>query len=294
MSANAVHEFTTHHTSPISKERFLGYCKSSAIYLILLAGGIIMMIPFYWALITSFMTASETSKFPIVWIPTKLTLKWVQQALNSSFIHYYVNSIVVATVVVISIVITSALGGYIFAKFKFPLKNILFIIVLATMMVPFSVTLIPTYVIVAKWFHLQDTLAAMVVPALVSAFGIFLMRQFTETIPDEFLDAARIDGASEFRIFWQIILPLCKPALSANAIFTFIGIWNDYLWPVLVTDSDRSRTLPVGVALFASARWAQTNLVVAASLLVLIPMVIFYFIFQRNFVQGVVMSGLKY
>jgi multiple sugar transport system permease protein len=133
-----------------------------------------------------------------------------------------------------------------------------------------------------------------VVPALVSAFGIFLMRQFTETLPDELLDAARIDGASEMRIFWQIILPLCKPALSATAIFTFIGIWNDYLWPVLVTDTDRSRTLPVGVATFAQARWAQTNLVVGASLLVLIPMVIIYFIFQREFVQGVVMTGLKY
>ena len=289
-----MHELDTHRLTSISKEKFLGYCKSSLIYLVLLAGGIVMMIPFYWALITSFMNASETNKFPIVWIPTKLTLQWIRQSLNTSFIHYYVNSIVVAVCVVISVVITSALGGYIFAKFKFPLRNFLFMVVLATMMVPFTVTLIPTYVIVSVWFKLQDTLAAMVVPALVSAFGIFLMRQFTETLPDELLDAARIDGASEMRIFWQIILPLCKPALSATAIFTFIGIWNDYLWPVLVTDTDRSRTLPVGVATFAQARWAQTNLVVGASLLVLIPMVIIYFIFQREFVQGVVMTGLKY
>ena len=294
MTANAMHELDTHRLTSISKEKILGYCKSSLIYLFLLAGGIVMMIPFYWALITSFMTASETNKFPIVWIPTKLTLQWIRQALNTNFIHYYVNSIVVAVCVVISVVITSALGGYIFAKFRFPLRNFLFLVVLATMMVPFTVTLIPTYVIVSVWFHLQDTLAAMVVPALVSAFGIFLMRQFTETLPDELLDAARIDGASEMRIFWQIILPLCKPALSATAIFTFIGIWNDYLWPVLVTDTDRSRTLPVGVATFAQARWAQTNLVVGASLLVLIPMVIIYFIFQREFVQGVVMTGLKY
>jgi len=294
MTANATHELDTHRLTSISKEKFLGYCKSSLIYLVLLAGGIVMMIPFYWALITSFMNASETNKFPIVWIPTKLTLQWIRQSLNTSFIHYYVNSIVVAVCVVISVVITSALGGYIFAKFKFPLRNFLFMVVLATMMVPFTVTLIPTYVIVSVWFKLQDTLAAMVVPALVSAFGIFLMRQFTETLPDELLDAARIDGASEMRIFWQIILPLCKPALSATAIFTFIGIWNDYLWPVLVTDTDRSRTLPVGVATFAQARWAQTNLVVGASLLVLIPMVIIYFIFQREFVQGVVMTGLKY
>ena len=294
MTAKAVHALGTYQPNRISKEKMLGYTKSSLIYLFLLVGGVTMLIPFYWALITSFMTASETSKFPIVWIPTKLTLQWILQALNTSFIRYYINSISVAAVVVISVVITSALGGYIFAKYTFPFRNFLFLMVLATMMVPFTVTLIPTYIIVSVWFHLQDTLAAMIVPALVSAFGIFLMRQFTQTIPDELLDAARMDGASEFRIFWQIVLPLCKPALSANAIFTFIGIWNDYLWPVLVTDTDRSRTLPVGVSLFAQVRWSQTNLVVAASLLVLIPMVVFYFIFQRSFVQGVVLTGLKY
>jgi ABC-type glycerol-3-phosphate transport system permease component len=142
--------------------------------------------------------------------------------------------------------------------------------------------------------HLKNTLWAMILPALISPFGIFLMRQYSETIPDELLDAARIDGAGDFRIFWQVVIPLSSPALSALAIFHFIWIWNDFLWPLLVADSDKARTLPVGVALFASPRWLQTNLVVAGSLLVMLPLVIVYFVFQRAFVQGIVLTGMKY
>lgn len=174
------------------------------------------------------------------------------------------------------------------------LKNQLFYLVLATMMVPFIITLIPTFYLVAIWMHLKDTWWAMILPALISPFGIFLMRQFASSIPDELLDAARIDGASDLRTFWQIILPLSKPALSALAIFHFIWIWNDFLWPLLVTDSDISRTLPVGVAIFSLARWRQTNLVVAASMLVMAPVILVYFRFQRAFVEGITLSGMKY
>ncbi len=184
--------------------------------------------------------------------------------------------------------------GFIFAKYDFPLKNVLFLIVLSTMMVPFAIVLIPTYMIVAAFLHLKDTIWAMVIPALISPFGIFLMRQFTQSIPDELLDASRIDGASDLRTFWQIVMPLCKPAISALLIFHFIGVWNDFLWPLLVTDSDKSRTLPVGVVLFSFQRWQQYNLVIAGSVLVMLPMVVFYFIFQRAFVEGIVLTGMKY
>ncbi len=268
--------------------------KSVFFYLFLFFGAAIMFLPFYWTLITSIMFPEETNHFPIIWIPTKVTLKWLVQAWNAKFPIYYLNSIIIATVVVLSNVYSSALAGFIFAKYKFPLKNFWFILILATMMVPGAVTLIPAYYIVTVIMHLKNTLWAMIVPALVSPFGIFLMRQFTESIPDELLDAAKIDGANDIRTFWQIVLPLCAPALSANAIFHFIWIWNDFLWPLLVTDSDKARTLPVGVALFASPRWLQTNLVVAESLLVMLPLVVVYFIFQRAFVQGIVLTGLKY
>ncbi len=278
----------------MSLSRSLSRTKSSFFYAALLFGTVIMVIPFYWAVITSLMLPDETNHFPIIWIPTKLTTQWIVQAWNARLPTYYLNSIVVSACVVVSNVYTSALAGYIFAKFAFPFKNALFLVVLATLMIPFAVTLIPTFYIVTVILHLNDTLWAMIVPALVSPFGIFLMRQYTETIPDELRDAARMDGAGDLRIFWQVVLPLCSPAMSALAIFHFIWIWNDFLWPLLVTDSDHSRTLPVGVALFASQRWLQTNLVVAGSLLVMFPLVIVYFIFQRAFVQGIVLTGMKY
>jgi len=268
--------------------------RSTLIILLLAAGAFIMILPFYWTFITAIKTPSETGTFPFIWIPSKVTFEWYVKAWSARFPQYYLNSTIVALVVVLSNVYTSALAGYIFAKYFFPFKNTLFIIVLATMMVPFIITLIPAYYIVAVWFRLKDTLLAMILPALISPFGIFLMRQFTSTIPDELLDAAKMDGASDLRTFVQIVLPLSTPALSALAIFHFIWIWNDFLWPLLVTDSDKSRTLPVGVALFALPRWLQTNLVVAASMLVMAPLILVYFIFQRAFVQGIVLTGMKY
>lgn len=268
--------------------------SAGLVYAFLFAGTLIMLMPFYWTLITSIKLPAETMTYPIIWIPSKITFLHYQKAWHANFTMYYRNSMIVALVVVLGNIFTSAMAGYLFAKFDFPLKNTLFLIVLSTMMVPFAVVLIPVYMIVAVFLRLKDTLWAMIVPAMISPFGIFLMRQFSQGIPDELLDAARIDGASDFRTFWQIVLPLCKPALSALTIFHFIWIWNDFLWPLLVTDSDKSRTLPVGVTLFAFQRWSLTNLVVAASVLVLLPVLIFYFIFQRAFVQGIVLTGMKY
>jgi multiple sugar transport system permease protein len=271
--------------------------SSVLIYILLVAGTVIMFVPFYWTIITAFKTASETALLPNLlryWVPSKITFEWVTKAWQAKFATYYMNSIIVAVVVVISNVLTSAMAGFIFAKYNFPAKRILFMVVLSTMMVPYAITIIPTYYIVTVWFHLKNTLWAMIFPALISPFGIFLARQYSESIPDELLDAARIDGASDMRTFWLLVLPLSTPALSALAIFHFIGIWNDFLWPLLVTDKDIARTLPVGVALFASQRWLQTNLVVAGSLLVMLPLVIVYFIFQRAFVQGIMLTGMKY
>lgn len=271
--------------------------SSGLIYTILFFGAVIMFIPFYWTLITAVKTPSETALLPSTlryWMPTQIVFEWLIKAWQAKFPIYYINSLVVAVAVVISNVLTSALAGFIFAKYKFPFRNAIFLIILSTMMVPYAIIVIPAYTIVTVWFHLKNTLWAMIIPALVSPFGIFLAKQFCESIPDELLDAARIDGASDMRIFWFLVLPLSSPALSALAIFHFIWIWNDFLWPLLVTDRDAVRTLPVGVALFASQRWLQTNLVVAGSLLVLLPLVIVYFIFQRAFVQGIILTGMKY
>lgn len=279
---------------PVSTQHKRNIIRSVVITGLLAIGAAIMLMPFYWSIITAIKTPSETGTFPIIWVPKKITFEWYIKAWNANFPRYYFNSILVSLIVTVSNVYTSALAGFIFSKYHFPFKNQLFYLVLATMMVPFIITLIPTFYLVAIWMHLKDTWWAMILPALISPFGIFLMRQFASSIPDELLDAARIDGASDLRTFWQIILPLSKPALSALAIFHFIWIWNDFLWPLLVTDSDISRTLPVGVAIFSLARWRQTNLVVAASMLVMAPVILVYFRFQRAFVEGITLSGMKY
>jgi ABC-type glycerol-3-phosphate transport system permease component len=268
--------------------------NAALVYAALFLGTVIMFMPFFWTVITSVKTPSETMTYPIIWIPSQITFLHYQKAWHANFPIYYRNSIVVALAVVLANVFSSAMAGFLFAKYDFPLKNVLFLMVLCTMMIPFAVILIPVYMIVAMFLRLKDTLWAMIVPALISPFGIFLMRQFSHTIPDDLLDAARIDGAGEFRIFWQVVLPLCRPALSALTIFHFIWIWNDFLWPLIVTDSDKSRTLPIGVTLFAFQRWQQYNLVVAGSVLVMLPVVAFYLVFQRAFVQGIVLTGMKY
>jgi len=263
-------------------------------YAALFAGALVMLMPFYWAVVTAVKLPQETTTYPIIWIPSQITFSHFVKAWHANFPIYYRNSIIVAVTVVAGNVLSSAMAGFLFAKYEFPLKNLLFLLVLSTMMVPFAVVIIPVYIIVAQFLHLKDTLWALIIPGLISPFGIFLMRQFTQTIPDELLDAGRIDGASDSRIFWRIVLPLCKPALSALVIFHFTWVWNDFLWPLIVTDSDKSRTLPVGVALFAFQRWLQYNLVMAGSLLVLLPVLIFFLLFQRAFVEGIVLTGMKY
>lgn len=272
----------------------LRHLSSGLIYLLLFIGAVIMLIPFYWTVITAVKIPQETIAFPIVWFPSTITWQHILKAWHANFLTYYRNSTIVAVAVLAGNVFTSAMAGFIFAKFEFPFKNALFLLILSTTMVPFAVILIPLYLIITLWLHMKDTLWAMIIPALISPFGIFMMRQFIQSIPDELLDATRIDGASDWRIFWQLIMPLSKPALSALAIFHFIWIWNDFLWPLIVTDSDRSRPLPIGVVLFVAQRWQQYNVVIAASLLVVLPLIVVYFIFQRAFVEGIVLTGLKY
>jgi len=278
----------------MASSRVMGRITAGVVYTVLLLGTLVMLVPFYWTLISSVKYPAETMTIPVIWIPSKITFAHFVKAWHANFPMYYRNSIVVAVIVVIGNVFTSAMAGFLFAKYEFRFKNLLFLLVLSTMMVPFAVVLIPIYMIIAQVLHLTDTLWAMIIPSLISPFGIFLMRQFTSTIPDDLIQAPRIDGASDWRIFWQIILPLCRPALSALVIFHFIWIWNDFLWPLIVTNSDRSRTLPIGVALFAFQRWLQYNLTIAGSVLVLLPVLIFYLIFQRAFVEGIVLTGMKY
>ncbi len=179
-----------------------------------------------------------------------------------------------------------------FAKFDFWGKEFIFIMILSTMMIPFAVTMIPLYLIMSKigWV---DSHLALIIPGLYSTFGIFLMRQFMSTIPNELREAAIVDGCGEFRTFWSIILPQCKSALAALGIFTFMWNWDNFLWPLIVLNSENNFTLPVGLSMFSRQWWTNYGLVMAGATVSVIPILIVFFIFQRHFIEGIVLTGLK-
>ena len=193
---------------------------------------------------------------------------------------------------VFTTIFTSTLAGFIFAKYKFWGKDIIFGFILVQLMIPFQVVMIPGYLILVK-LGLVDTLWGLVIPSMVDAFGIFLMRQFIEGIPNELMDAARIDGSSEFGIYWRIILPQLGPGIAALGIFTFMGTWNDYLWPLIVITTHEKRTLPLLLTWYNSQHGTRYDLTMAASILVLLPVLIVYAIFQRRFVRGITMTGFQ-
>ncbi|MCL6599116.1 MAG: carbohydrate ABC transporter permease [Alicyclobacillus macrosporangiidus] len=208
--------------------------------------------------------------------------------------RWYLNSIAVAVVVTVSELFFASLVGYTLAKFRFRGNQLIFILILSTMMVPTELLVIPWYVMSAK-FGWVDTYWGIMFPGLMEAFGVFLMRQFMLGVPDDLLDAARIDGMSEFRIFLQVALPQVKPALSALGILSFLGNWNAYLWPVIVVSTESMRTLPIGIGMFSTADngGLQWNVIMAMSTLAVIPIVILYFIFQKRIVEGIALTGVK-
>jgi multiple sugar transport system permease protein len=288
------------------------------IYLVLVAGAIIFIAPFAWLLSASFQGIDEIFSQPPQWIPHHATTAGYKQFLNLGHLSnaqrgqgtgdwkWFANSAFVAISVTVLQTFFNALAAYVFAKRKFPGRNAIFMVFLATMMVPGQVTLIPNYIITKHiplfggnnilgngghgWL---DSYWGLIMPGAVSAFGIFLLRQYMMSIPDELLDAARIDGANEFRIFWTIVLPLCAPALAASAIFTFQAAWEDFLWPLIIISSPDKYTAPLGLALFVVKNQTSWNLLFAGSVISTLPMVLIFVIFQRRFIKGIALSGLK-
>ncbi|CAN5558566.1 carbohydrate ABC transporter permease [soil metagenome] len=260
---------------------------------LLSAGGIVMLAPLAWMVLASFKTLPEILRIPPRLLPEQLRLDNYRTVFRDSpFARYFLNSVIVSAISVASVLVTSSMAGYAFAKFEFPGKRILFGIVLATLMIPFQVRVVPLYVL-ANDLNLLDSYVGLVLPGLVDAFGIFLMRQFIQSIPSELIQAARVDGASEFRIFVRIILPLTKPALSALAIFTLVVSWESFLWPLLVVSSPEMFTLPLGLAQFSGRFISRVDLQMAASTLTVLPLVIVFFFMQRRFIEGMATSGLK-
>ena len=266
---------------------------SATRYVLLSAGAVAMLAPLIWMVLASSKTLPEILKVPPTWLPDALRFQNYSTVLgDSDFIRYFLNSVLVATISIVSVLVTSSMAGYAFAKFEFPGRNVLFVVVLATLMIPFQVRVIPLYVL-ANDFNLLDTYAGLVLPGLVDAFGIFLMRQYLMSIPSDLIDAARIDGASELIIFVRIVLPLAKPALSALAIFTLVASWESFLWPLLVVSSPDKFTLPLGLAQFSGRFLTRVDLQMAASALTILPLLIVFLIMQRRFIEGMATAGLK-
>ena len=265
------------------------------VYVILLAGATFTLLPFIWIILTSFKPASEIVRMPPTFFPENWTFKSYLTIFTDPRVplaRFYFNSTFVTLMRVFITLFSSSLAGFIFCKYRFWGKNVLFVLILAQLMVPFQVIMIPQYLILVK-LKLIDNLWGLIIPGMVDAFGIFLMRQFIEVIPNEMIDAGRIDGASDFGIYWKIVLPQLGPSLAALGIFTFLAVWNDYLFPLIVITTTEKRTLPLLLTWYSSQHSTRYDLTMAASVLVMLPVLLAYVIFQRWIVRGVALTGFK-
>ena len=259
---------------------------------LLTAGALLTAFPFFWMLTTSVKPLSASRRYPPEVLPTEPTFAAFKRLFEDlDFGRYLFNTVVVVLISFVGLLLM-AMAGYGFAKFRFRGRSVMFALVLATMMIPVQVTMIPTYLLLNS-VNLTNTLVGIALPALVSAFSIFLFRQFMVTIPDELLEAARLDGASESRVFALIVLPMSKPILAVQAVLTFIAGWNSFLWPLIIANDEENYTLAVGLSLLNKQLSINPPLQMAGASLMVVPILIVYAIFSRHVVRGFTMSGLK-
>lgn len=263
------------------------------IHLLLFLGLAITLAPFIWMISTSFKSSESVFTFPPQWIPKHPTIEQYQTLFREvNFLQFFKNSVIVAFGITLFSLFLNSLGGFAFAKHKFPGREKIFALLLATMMVPGQITMIPVFLML-KTVGLINSYWGLIIPAGASAFGIFLMRQFITTIPTDLIESARIDGCSEFRIYWTIILPLCKPVIAALGIFTFMGSWNAFLWPLIIMIKENMYTLPVALANLSGQHATKFGLLMAGAVVVVIPVLIVFIVAQRYVIKGVAVTGLK-
>lgn len=266
--------------------------KHLGLHLLLIAGSVLMLVPFAWMLSTSLKQPGDVFIYPPQWIPQPVRWENYRETVTvMPFGRFYLNSIIQAVAVTALQLLTASLAAFAFARLRFRGRDLLFLLYLATMMIPFPVTMIPNFIIM-RYLNWIDTFRALILPPAFSAFSTFLLRQYFMSIPLEMDDAARVDGASSFRIWWQIILPLSGPALATLAIFTFLGQWNSFLWPLIVTNSEEMRTLPVGLAAFQGQYSVQWHLLMAGSVIAVLPILVIYIAGQKWFVRGITLTGM--
>jgi multiple sugar transport system permease protein len=264
------------------------------LYVVLSVGVLVMALPFVWMLLSSVKPESEVRSIPPTWLPETFTLDNYGELFDRlSFPTYFMNSIIVAVVVTLGNLVFGSMLGYALAKLEFRGKRLVFAVVLGTLMVPGMVTFVPLFVLVSN-MGLTNTFPGLILPYLVGPLGVFLMRQYFLGLPDELIQAARVDGAGELRIFWSVMLPLTGPALATLGILTFLSSWNNFLWPLVVAQTEDMYTLPVALALYAVGQNAtQYGLLLAGAVVVVVPVVVLFLAVQRYFVQGIAMTGIK-
>ena len=249
--------------------------------------------PFLWTVLTSFKEIGDILTYPPNWWPKAFVLdNYVAAFQAAPFGRYYANSLFVALTVTAGQIVTCSMAAYAFARLRFRGRDVLFYILLGTMMIPGQVTMIPGFLIL-HWFGWIDHYQGLIVPGLASAFGTFLLRQFFLTIPRDLEDAAAIDGCGRMGTLWRIILPLSRPALATLAVFTFMGVFNDFLWALIVVSSDEMRTVQLGLAIFRDRYQTDWGQLMAGSAVATLPIVIVFFFAQKYFIQGITLSGLK-
>jgi alpha-1,4-digalacturonate transport system permease protein len=260
---------------------------------VLTAMALVVLVPIVWTFLSSFKSTSELAERPPSLFPDSLSLSNYTEALASfNFTVYLRNSVIVVVGATVLTLVINSMAAYALAKYNFRGRNALFLLTLATIMIPLQVILIPVYLVTAQ-LGLVNTLWGLIIPAAATPTGVFVLRQYMLTIPDELIEAARVDGAGEFRIFWRIILPLSKPALAVVAIFSVVWRWNDFLWPLIIAQDESVYTLPVAVARFAGQQVIPFNLILAMSVVSMLPVIIVFLFTQRHVTQGIGTTGLK-
>jgi multiple sugar transport system permease protein len=266
---------------------------TAAAYLVLGALSAIMIFPFLWMLASSFKDSTEIYRMRFLpAAPTLDNYKYIFFSTSSKFPQWFANSAIVAACTTASVLFFDSLLGYTLSKFRFPGKKLIFLLIVSTLMIPTEMLVIPWYAMTRamKWVN---TYWGIMFPGMISAFGVFLMRQFMSTIPDDLIDAARVDGQGELRIFVSIVLPLVSPALATLAIFNFIGNWNAFLWPLIAASRPRMFTLPVGLANFSGEAGSDWHYIMTGATVAMLPLVLVFLVFQRQIVKGIAMTGLK-
>jgi multiple sugar transport system permease protein len=267
---------------------------TAVLHLLLAFGALVMAAPFVWMVLTSLKDNSQAFRIPPTWLPHPVVWDNYPQSLQAlPFGQAYINSTYIATIVVVSVLLTSSMAGYSFARIRFPGRNILFVLFLATLMVPFQLTIIPLFIVMRNIGWLDTHLALIVPASLFSAVGVFLMRQFILGIPLELEEAAIVDGASRWTLFWRVIFPLLRAPLAALGIFTFIGQWNSFFYPLIFLSSPNLFTVQLLLNQFRGEYLTQWTLVMAASTIAVGPILIVYILLQRQIIQGIATTGLK-